>query len=973
MNAALQGILDPTPSRSSKRPRASDDGHINLSTTDNSPSKRLKRTKTTANPTRDSTSIFATSPPSKRKIQTYSKIRSSLGVAAQDDISKEQFAKNFSLTMLGQLGAEVPLDEIYLGQTATTVNPMDTLHHKPPEPSPLDSSAFVSPTNVSDPFTQQMFTQPSQQVPPHHGMGVGFEDHVPNLMFPELSSTIANSSSSVGKQVANHVSKGSANGTPSDRLHVDTMKDTQNHQRHKEQKKDVTHAPSPLKQDAAVPEVPNLTTTVDQASTARSTTRKRTRPDAAYGETAEVYTDTSEASMAKKSLPHTSATYKDEDSIVGLPKENYMPRPSRSRSALLPEESMHASSSSSTGKLKRLKRSKTADGMSRETTDKLVDMGFSASQSEAALIKTNWVFDKALDLLVREKTASKSPELARMAKSADSVKIVQPHFPSEVDRTEKAEPISQNMVIVDTAHAGKVFSPVVLVEAKVNGALKHQSRLDTNPEEQLEVRTTAEGSTEEPRASEQSPSSNTKIKRTKSTRGRGRPKKSDVIIAEMDEEDVLQQDETSFATKPVIHQGGKVDVVSKEQDAQLESLRPDPLPVKQQSAIAESLPKAPTKAILTTQTRTQAAEIIELDDDSDDDPFPLKSAKLRRTKTAPASALKKEKKKRGRPKKEKAETVLQAAPTTEQAHEEAKQTGSKVQEEPVKKDDGEPVVQTPDQNAKVVEWLKKPVENVLPDLNQLEETVECKQTKKVKAANKKAELRRDTTPKPATEDEEDDIDTVHTQAQIREQSKASAKKDESARDGSPTPRLDDEGDDDDESIAPIKTGRKAKPLAKKVAPTRDTMSIADSEEGDGEEDEEPPSKNPAKPIAATKKAFALCEETPFMERDEEDDEPLSKKLKKTKTSNKKPTAPPADTPKSLADDQLEYSTNKNKTPEPKPLDNSSEKDKTSNKENMKEDKKKVSTHSPIKKAPVRFRVGLSKRTRIEPLLKIKGR
>ena len=112
--------------------------------------------------------------------------------------------------------------------------------------------------------------------------------------------------------------------------------------------------------------------------------------------------ESSIAQEASSKRPTSKRKIKDydpesEDELAtGLPKEQYQPRPSKSRSsrvAAMDEE--HRSSSDG-----RAKRRKTADTAHDDKKVALVDMGFRSSQAERALIETDGNAERAADWLL---------------------------------------------------------------------------------------------------------------------------------------------------------------------------------------------------------------------------------------------------------------------------------------------------------------------------------------------------------------------------------------------------------------------------------------------------------------------------------------------------------------------------------------------------------------------------------------------
>lgn len=546
-----------------------------------------------------------------------------------------------------RLEVGVPVIDVYEA-AAHTVNPLDTLNQKPIDPSPLHSSAFISPTNASDQYSH-MFGTPSQQLPVANVMGDGFEAHEPHVMFPDMSSTIAASSSSLEKRLTPATMKTTTfshqSQTPAVNGEVAREADImRSHVLSRDGlNRDEGHAqPSAtnVESNAAEAEAPT-----NAADTNHRQAKKRK----------------AEAEIAGPDL--SSALW------VGLPKEKYKPRPSRSRSAVPSQvEPLASLESTSSGRSRKIRRSRTGGsavgGISNETTQILVGMGFSSADAEAALVETDWVFDRALDLLTeRRKSKSRSPEAVRS--------VAKPMAEHEIVK----EPLARNegtVVIYTSPLRGDDAETVTRInEAQPERASKLAKR--NAPEEHRNTHglSTATSHTELDASSNthinelsQSPSS-TKGKRLKRTKTGNKSKQQAHANEQgqpIDEHILRTKDaptsQHSNMPAEATQNGKKLSMATEEaasidsnERAQEESqgLQPRtedvsaPPPKLEHSAVQAELHHEPSKS--------STDEVIEIDDDSDGPP--IVSKKLRRLKTAPAAVLKKEKKKKkGKPKKD---------------------------------------------------------------------------------------------------------------------------------------------------------------------------------------------------------------------------------------------------------------------------------------------------------------------------------
>ena len=200
IDQAHNAMFELSPSAGSKRPHPDVDTSVISS-------KTLKRARTAAVVTTDSP--LRPTPSEKNRLKrTYSRkparesheeTKDIWEFTGDDDSSGTTKGKIHKLGNRSNLPEGTPLLDVYQA-TAQTVNPLDTLNQKPVDPSPLHSSAFISPTNASDPYSHT-FGSPSQQLPTGNVMGPGFDTHEPTVMFPDMSSTIAASSSSLEKRM----------------------------------------------------------------------------------------------------------------------------------------------------------------------------------------------------------------------------------------------------------------------------------------------------------------------------------------------------------------------------------------------------------------------------------------------------------------------------------------------------------------------------------------------------------------------------------------------------------------------------------------------------------------------------------------------------------------------------------------------------------------------------------------------------
>lgn len=633
-----------------------------------------------------------------------------------------------------QLDVAVPLEDVYQA-AAQTVNPLDTLNQKPVDPSPLHSSAFLSPTNASDPYSHA-FGTPSQQLP---SMGPGFEEHEPNIMFPEMSSTIAASSSSLEKRMTPQTMK---TATPVHQLHSnDVSEEVVSNQEH-------TRMTDPSINSTKQVDDHTQLSTADSESKHIDTRLQQPPPKKVRQQ--------QKKRKAETELPGPDLS---SEARVGLPKENYKPRPSRSRSALPSQaEPLASLESSSSSRSKNMRRSRTGGsavgGMSNETTQKLIEMGFTAADSEAALIGNDWVFERALETLIaRGASRSRSPEVV---KSKAQV--------TEVHEVVK-EPVTRNegsVVIYTSPMRGEQGQGASRINGLQHGEVPKQAHsakeLDetkdsTNGDPKGSIVSAGQDQIDEAQAVEQAPSpSNTKIKRTKSTKTVTKQKKH-ATVAEADHSDAKQSNTISTGRTdnqipaPIEEQNKDKQATTQnpsQNNGQSTQENSDRLKPEKQDA-STTVPKVDSDYIpdLPQHKTPQAStnEVIEIDDDSDDGP-PVVSKKLRRTKTAPAAALKKEKKKKGKKGKSK---------QLEQAISEEKVVEEDVDEP---KDGTREVLQKIDGNAasSVVNDHDKPADEAMKDVvvPAKSKKADTKATKKAKAAAKSAKTIHD-----SDEEEED--------------------------------------------------------------------------------------------------------------------------------------------------------------------------------------------------------------------------
>jgi len=780
-------MFGPSPSTSGKRARASEGAEAGFVMNGSSPS-RLKRTKTASASTVSSPSglpidsnLIASekssglkrsrtagsitrspakmfdSPPlgKKKKLQrTYS--RKPAAYTSEDGNSAERIieqpeeelpVKDVAYKKAPATIVSDPLRQSQEVEVQQTVAPLDTLHHKP-QPSPLNSSAFLSPASISDQFTQPTLNTYSELSIDQNHMAAGFESVNPNLLFPEMSSTVAASSSSIEKRLA---------GTPK----VDVEHNLQ-----------AEHTPPHSHDRSPIQDKPNQED--NSLGTASSSGKTGDIPDQAATEKADDPLDKRQKKY--KSIASSDAALPPSDDLIGLPKEMYKPRPSRSRSVRPTQAETPASSEAAAGRLKKPRRSRTADGMSANTTQKLVDMGFTASQSEAALIETDWVFDKALDVLVtRAKSKSVSPLVEKSYTAAEDIanKITQP---SLVEETGELAPTNDVEVDTEITHD----TPDIDETEQVNGDGDVRSKPDAgappvaDAEKDTDV-TLSQGRTQDlvefaqrPAKTDagDSPSSNTKLKRTKSTKSRGRPKKSDAKVVEDEQQEV---DEISASAVPE----ARAKDASKTETPQV-VVKTDSKPAKrprEDKETSQMLPPARGPAV--------DAEIIEIDDDSDGPP---KATKLRRMMTAPASVLRKEKKKRGRPgkktKTEETEAKVEESTETSLAKEDVAAPGASQATETEKRE----ALQALDKNVASTDKAS-PQDSVEPTIEPIEAT---KKTKKAKANSKNIDTTRKTpsreTPQAPVNGEEDAVEKPST-PKTSDTGKSATKETANAADG----------------------------------------------------------------------------------------------------------------------------------------------------------------------------------------------
>jgi len=744
IDQAHSAMFEPSPSVGSKRPHS--DAYANTT----SPSK-VKRSKTAG--TRESPSMH-TSGEKNRLKRTYS--RKPNRESPEGDIFEFRGDDELPVTASSkpkkvgskpsQLDVAVPLLDVYQ-VAAQTVNPLDTLNQQPVDPSPLHSSAFLSPTNASDPYSHA-FGTPSQQLP---AMGPGFEEHEPNVMFPEMSSTIAASSSSLEKRMTPQTMK---TATPVHRSYSNNVSEevvrNQEHMRMTEPSID-----SPKQVD------------------------DHTQPSTAGSERKHIDTPLQEPPLEnvrqqqkkRKIDAESEGPDLSSEAWVGLPKENYKPRPSRSRSALPSQvEPLASLESSSSNRSKSIRRSRTGGsavgGMSNETTQKLIEMGFTAADSEAALIGNDWVFERALETLIaRGASRSRSPEVVK-----SKAQVTEAH---EVVKETVAR--NEGTVVIFTSpmrgDAGQGVSPI---NGSEHGEISKQAddpkevdktkdSTNDNPEGLI-----VQDQADEAQAAELAPSpSNTKIKRTKSTKSGTKPKKN-ATAAEADQSAAKQlnaastnRTESPFPPSSKEQNEDKLATIQQpaQDDDQMAQENSDLLKPEKKDTPALA-PKDESNHIpnLPQHKPPQAGtnEVIELDDDSDDGP-PVASKKLRRTKTAPAAALKKEKKKKG--KKGKSKQSEQQPISEEKVVEDDADEPMNETREALQKVDGNAVP------ASVVNDVDNPTDEALEDVVPAKsKKADTKATKKVKSA----------TPAKSAKTIHDSDDDEETQAKPTDDDKISS-------------------------------------------------------------------------------------------------------------------------------------------------------------------------------------------------------
>jgi len=753
IDQAHNAMFEPSPSAGSKR------SHPDLYTSATSPSK-LKRSKTATGSERESPSMHTPGEKSRLK-RTYSK--KPTRETPEGDIFEFKGGDESPVTTKNklnksgrkpsQLDVAAPLVDVYQA-AGQTVNPLDTLNQKPLDPSPLHSSAFISPT--SDPYSH-MFGTPSQQLPAGHMMGTGFETHEPNVMFPEMSSTVAASSSSLEKRMTPRTTTTAAPGHQSQEKivlekEIDEVRVARLSEVSMNSSKQADGHIQTLTADAQL----NYTNTQPQDNMPESVRQQQRK---------------------RKADVEPAGPDLNSETWVGLPKENYKPRPSRSRSALPSQaDPLVSLESLSSNRSKKLRRSRTGGsaigGMSNETTQKLVEMGFTAADSEAALIGNDWVFERALETLIaRGASRSKSPEVVRSkGQVTEDHKVVkEPGFENEGTVVIYTSPIRG-----DADQAASRISKIQHEEAleqaddarDLNG-----NKVSTNDDSNRSIVPAGQDQNDEVQAAEQAQTpSDTKIKRTKSTKSRNKPKKlATAVEAGLLNDKGLQSTllstakEQSPATNEEHNKDKLLVTIQKTAEDGDKSTQEKPTQLKPEaedkSTTASRLELGISKLPQDKPSQASTNEIIEIEDDSDGPP--VVSKKLRRTKTAPAAALKKEKKTKKRQPKKSEQPISEEKVSEEDLDEPKDNAGGS--REALQKIDGNAAVLVNDEPANEV------VEDVVSAKSKKADT---KATKRAKAAAKSAKTIRDT---PEIDEEEEDQTQIVTDDTTSEPPKAVSK------------------------------------------------------------------------------------------------------------------------------------------------------------------------------------------------------
>ncbi|QDS74534.1 hypothetical protein FKW77_007582 [Venturia effusa] len=266
-----------------------------------------------------------------------------------------------------------------------------------------------------------------------------------------------------------------------------------------------------------------------------------------------------------------------DDLAIGLPKEQYKPRPSRSRSARITEDtSIDYSKRPEKSGATKLKRRKTTNEITVRSPESTVDankmaqigsMGFTPRQTKAALEESSGNIERAVENLLaqstggKENSPSKRPCRPRSKSTKQSKSSKQPHSAKQL---EPATTSSKLLTVLITQGSGdKTFYPtvdeVVIADPEISSALAKEKDLEDEIGLDADSQPTAEpdvgkktGITKESMAQKTS-------KQTTSTQKRRRDK-----IADSDEEDeVLAEVESS---KPIPRHIPRRKVVDSDDD-----------------------------------------------------------------------------------------------------------------------------------------------------------------------------------------------------------------------------------------------------------------------------------------------------------------------------------------------------------------------------------------------------------------------
>ena len=308
--------------------------------------------------------------------------------------------------------------------------------------------------------TEQHVTQSQPWLVP--ALQEGFGAHNPNLLFPDQSSTIVDSSSSGERR---------GQGAPFKTEKVETSQSlTELKVGKKNASSEVTtmistwdlectmeksysfHGPT---DNTQYPSIHERAATHTEALVVIS---RRTSPSQ-VADTA-VVPKTKRKRKLREDNSADELNFSDEI-VIGLPKEQYKPRPSRSRSARIPQPEPIQSVTEPEKKVKATsKRRKTTDGVIMSSRMALREMGFPSSQADEAMEGTDGTVAKAVEWLTcRSEMGESGPRCQKKIRENPSTRTTKQHdqveqitFDMEQQNTIELKSVQGSPITEDIIH-----------------------------------------------------------------------------------------------------------------------------------------------------------------------------------------------------------------------------------------------------------------------------------------------------------------------------------------------------------------------------------------------------------------------------------------------------------------------------------------------------------------------------------------